>query len=171
MPKSRSYPSRRYRRGSTAFNSMFWHGGAQDPFTAGPGTAQNLELTSGLPVGSAFNIGRTGMTILRCFITLRINSQGPGSVEAAFGFGMVDGDARAAGALPDPHQDPEFPWMYWDNRAFLPPSDSGQHMSLDIKAKRKFRGNDDGLVFVLDNHDAVETCEISMGFRMLIKRA
>jgi len=81
---------------------------------------------------------------------------------------MVDGDAFASAALPDPLVDPDAPWMYWDRRVLLPASDSKQQISLDVKAQRKFAGNDRELVFVIDNDDATETIEWVIGVRVLL---
>ena len=169
MPRSRGYRSSYPRRASRA--TKWWHGGFFNPFSVGPGLGTIQDLTADLPESTAFNIGRVGMTVLRTYITLRINSTDAiFSCEAAFGLAMVDGDALAAGATPDPFSDEEYPWMAWDNRAYLPASDSGQHMSLDIKAKRRFRGPDDSIAFMLDNHDLAQTCEINLAWRMLLQR-
>ncbi len=90
------------------------------------------------------------------------------SCEASFGFIMMDEDARSSGAFPDPLNDPEAPWMYWGRRVLLPASDSQQHLELDIKAKRKMYGNDDGMQFIIDNDDPAQSLEWAIGFRLLI---
>ncbi len=89
------------------------------------------------------------------------------SCETSFGFIMVDGDAVAALAFPDPLGDPQAPWLYWDTRVVLPASDSQQHLMLDIKAQRKFTGNDDSFIFVIDNSDAVQSLDFPLGIRCL----
>ncbi len=114
-------------------------------------------------------IGRQGLTIMRTFVSLRISSiDAEFSAECAFGLIMVDGDAFASSALPDPVLDVTAPWMYWDRRVVLPASDSGQHLALDVKAKRVFKGNDDTPAFIIDNDDAVQSLEFSFSFRMLL---
>jgi len=106
---------------------------------------------------------------MRILGTLRINStDATFSAEGAFGLIMVDGDAFAAGGLPDPLLDPDAPWMYWDRRVFLPPSDSQQHLRIDIRARRVWRGNDAELLLIIDNDDATQSLEFAFGFRILL---
>ena len=144
-------------------------GGIQDPATVAPGVQSLTNLTGTLPDTDEDPIGKQGLIIMRLYATLRINSTDANLfVEAAFGFIMVDGDALAALAVPDPDIDPEADWMYWDNRAFLPASDSQQYMTLDIKARRRFRGNDENALLVIRNHDAAQSLEFALAFRMLL---
>ena len=170
MPRSRGYRSTSPRR-STPRTTKWWQGGFFNPFALGPGLVSLQDLTEDLPESTPFNIGRVGMTVLRSYITLRLNSTDANlSCEAAFGIAMISGEAMAGGVPPDVLTDIEYPWMAWENRAYLPASDSGQHMSLDIKAKRRFRGPDDTVAFVLENHDANETLEIALAWRILLQR-
>jgi len=114
-------------------------------------------------------IAKQGLTLLRSFITLRLNSvDALLSAESVFGFIMMDGDAVAAGAFPDPRTDVDAPWLYWDRRVLLPPSDSGQHLRIDIRAKRRFAGNDMNFMFILDNDDAAQSLEFVLAFRLLL---
>jgi len=161
--------SRRTFRSRGPRRKTAWFGGLTDPATLAPGLQSNVNLTTELPDTTENPIGKQGLTILRMFATLRINSTDANlSVEGSFGFIMVDGDAVAAAAFPDPFSDVEADWTFWDRRVFLPPSDAMQHMSIDSKAKRVFRGNDDNLMLIVQNDDAAQTLEFALGFRLLI---
>ena len=165
-------PRPRYRRSSGPRRSTFWTGMHMGGGSVlAPGGQSSVELTQDMPVAGTNDVGRKGMTIIRAFIHVRVNSTHASlSVEGSFGLIMVDGDARAGLTLPDPDLDHGAGWLYWARREFLPPSDSGQHFELDIRAKRKFRGNDDGLMFVIDNDDAAQSLEFVVGGRVLIMR-
>ena len=106
---------------------------------------------------------------MRTYVTLRVNSLDANlSAECAFGFIMMDGDQLAAGGFPDPIADIDASWLYWDRRVVLPASDSGQNLHIDMKSRRKFRGNDDNLVFIIENDDAVQSLEWALGARILL---
>ncbi len=146
-----------------------WLGGITNPLTVGPGGQATSQLTTELPTVAEDITARQGLTVLRIFMTLRMNSTDANlSAEATFGLIMMDGDARSAGAFPDPVSDVDAPWMYWERRVLLPPSDSQQHLMLDIKAKRRFRGNDDGVQVIIDNDDPAQSLEFALGVRMLL---
>jgi len=90
------------------------------------------------------------------------------SAEASFGFIMADSDAFLGNAVPDPLGDIDAPWMHWDRRVLLPASDSGQHIHLDIRARRRFHGNDTALLLIVQNDDAVQSFEFALGIRVLV---
>ena len=136
--------------------------------TAGSRGVINL-LTSLLDV-AASPLFRQGLTLLRCIGTLRANSTDANlSAETAMGFIMADGDAVSTANTPNPSLDVDAPWLWWDRRVLLPPSDSGQHLRLDIKAQRRLAGNDTTLLFLIDNDDATQSLEFALGLRMLFK--
>ena len=169
MPK-RSYRSRSSQR-SAPRRKTTWIGQTYDPATLAPGGQSFIDCGGDqLEDNTETPIGRAGLTRLRIIATLRINSTDANlSAEMTFGFIMTDGDAFVASALPDPFTDPDAPWMHWDRRTVLPPSDSGQHLALDIRAKRVYRGgNDPTVALILQNDDAAQTIEFSFGFRMLL---
>ncbi len=76
----------------------------------------------------------------------------PTALDAAnvnIGIGLVSSDAAAAGAgsLPDPAQEPSYPWLYWLDHAFFF-ADTGTDLNtlnlrhrFDIKSMRKFKPN------------------------------
>ena len=76
------------------------------------------------------------------------------------GIGVVSSDAAALGAtaLPDPADEPEYPWLYWADHAlaFTATSllDHGQPFSLrqgfDVKSMRKIKPRE-SLAFVVQN--------------------
>ncbi len=114
-------------------------------------------------------LAKQGLTLLRLFATVRINSQDAAlSAEGSFGFIMVDGDAFAVQAVPDPMEDPDAAWLYWEARSYLPASDAMQHRELDIKARRTFRGNDTTLAMILQNDDPAQSLEFFLSFRYLL---
>ncbi len=71
--------------------------------------------------------------------------------QVVLGIGVVSTDAVAGAALPDPSQEPEFPWVFWDTAtvaAILPDAGSAQDFAfnmavtrqvIDSKAMRKVR--------------------------------
>ncbi len=165
MPRASSRRSSR----STPRRKVAWMGGTTDPATVTAGAQTAVNLTSTLEDTTENPIGKRGLTIVRTHATLRINSTDASlSAEMSFGLIMMDGDAVAASAYPDPLQDPEASWLHWARRVLLPASDSQQHLELDIKAKRRFRGNDDNLMLILQNDDATQSFEFAFGFRLLL---
>jgi len=166
MPRSRS----RRRYSSAPRRKTAWMGGQTDPAVVAAQAQSFVNMTETLEDLTENPIGRQGLTLIRIVGSLRINStHATNSVEASFGFIMVDGDAESTGSVPDPKTDFSAPWLHWDRRVFLPPSDSGQHIALDIRVARKFTGNNNDLVLVLDNDDATESFEFALGFRCLFK--
>ncbi len=89
------------------------------------------------------------------------------SAEVGYGLIVVDGDALSAGAIPDPIGDEQAPWVHQERRVLLPPSDSQQHLKVDTKVKRRFQGNDQSLILVIDNDDAAQGIEYAFGYRLL----
>ena len=143
-----------------------WFGAVTDPVTIAPGGQGTVDLSS--PMGGAVG-ERQGMTIARIRGILRANSTDANlSCESAFGIIMVENDAALAGAFPDPIGDESNPWLWWQRRVLLPPSDAAQHIELDVRAMRRFRAADDTLRFMIDNDDAAQTLEFVIGFRLLV---
>jgi len=169
MPRVGSRPSRRSSRGGPARRKTAWMGGITQPSILTPGSQTITNLTSELLDVTNTPIARQGLTLLRMFATLRVNSTDASlSVEFSFGFIMSEGDAVIAGAVPDPELDVDAPWTYWERRVALPPSDSQQHLMIDSKSKRIFRGNDSSLILILANDDAAQSLEFVLGFRLLL---
>ena len=146
-----------------------WTGRTIDPAIVAAGGQNVNDILTGLPDATENPIGRYGLTIMRIVGSLRINSTDVAlSTECGFGFIMVDGDASAASAFPEPTVDEEAPWLHWDRRVVLPPSDSQQHLKLDIRARRRMGGNDISLFFIINNDDATQSLEYALGVRVLL---
>ncbi len=143
-------------------------GGVTEPSVVAPAGQSVVNLTSELLDATNTPLARQNLTLLRSFITLRLNStDATFSAECAFGFVMADGDQVISGGFPDPVLDVDAPWLFWERRVLLPPSDSEQHLRIDIRARRKFAGNDAALMLIIDNDDASQSLEFAMGFRLL----
>ena len=56
----------------------------------------------------------------------------------AVGLALVSGDAATAGAasLPDPAEEPEYPWLYWAEHAFFFTATSGNNGNVAISVRR-----------------------------------
>lgn len=145
-------------------------GGVTEPATVLSGAQAFVNMTETLLTVSATPLARQNLTLVRTFVTLQLTGSGSEGVgtEMAYGFIMSDGDALASLSLPDPISDVDAPWLYWERRQVFPPGMHQQHLPLDIKAQRKFRGNDDTLILVLDNDD-IDAFRFTMGFRCLFK--
>ncbi len=140
-----------------------------EPSTVTAGNQSFFSLLTALEDVSTSAIARQGLTILRIFFDLRLNSTSATfSAEGAWGIIRTDGDQLAGLAFPDPLMDIDAPWMIWQRRAYLPASDATQQQHFDIKARRRLQGNDSGLTFVIDNDDASEAIEFTAGWRVLI---
>ena len=96
--------------------------------------------------------------------------------EAIVAVGMVESDAAAAGAFPDPLGDTSFPWMFWKRVSLggiigtavghFPPFT----LELDIKAKRKINDPLQELRIFVENDDGTFTFQMAMGLRILISK-
>jgi len=145
-------------------------GGVTEKTTVTSGAQSVVNLTADLLDVADTPLARQNLTLVRSYITLQLTGGGAEGVgtEMAYGLIMTDGDALAALSLPDPISDVDAPWLYWDRRQVFPPGGIQQHLELDIKAQRKFRGNDATLVMILDNDD-IDEFQFIMGFRLLFK--
>ena len=107
------------------------------------------------------------MTILRMRGEFTVASNGAGqSVEYLAGFAFV-----TEFNVPNPTLDNDERWMWFAGGH----TDAGpvaaeiphmRHM-IDAKAKRRFNENDDQLIFVVANHDAVATLSFALTVRVL----
>ncbi len=169
MTMRRGGSRRRFARTSRgARRQTAWAAVTTEPTSVVAGGQSFVNLTPGLI--SSTSPGREGMTIVRIVGTLRANSLDASlSCESAWGIHMVEEDAAAASAIPDPLADAHKEWMYWDRRVLLPASDAGQQLHLDIRAMRRFRTRESEVLFVIDNDDAVQSLEFALGFRLLLK--
>ncbi len=118
------------------------------------------------------------ITVLRMVGTYTI---GPTSATAALdeahiavAIGVVSSDAAAvgAGSLPDPEDEPEYPWLYWMHHNFFYPAvstDAGGatlsgRFAFDSRSMRKIKPRE-SLVFLAQYQDVVGTppLQISIG--------
>ena len=96
--------------------------------------------------------------------------------EAIIAVGMVESDAAAAGAFPDPLGDTSFPWMFWKRVTLggiigtavghFPPFT----LELDIKTKRRITDPLQELRIFVENDDGTFTFQMTMGLRILVSR-
>jgi len=166
MPNRRS-PTRRSRAPRSRTG---WHGLVTDPTSLAAGATTFVNFTTLLLDVATSPLFKQGLTLLRTFLTMRANSTDATlSAESAHGLIMADGDQVATGIFPSLFTDLDAPWLHWERRVLLPASDSEQHLRRDIKAKRRFKGNDEALIFLISNDDAAQALEFSLGVRMLFK--
>ena len=96
-----------------------------------------------------------GMTLVRTLINLSFNNATAGTGSTCDqGIVMVENDALAALALPEPADPTEDPGWVWRNRLIVSSSlanDSSQFVIVkeDIRSRRKFPGDDNELVLIL----------------------
>ncbi len=113
-----------------------------------------------------------GLVVQRIVGSLRVNSEAAMlSVEWAAGITPIEFDAASASVFPDPNVGNDFhPWMWWMGRVSPPPGAGGTsiQIELDIKAKRKLIGRGP-LMFIINNHDAVEGLEFALSVRVLFR--
>jgi len=118
-----------------------------------------------------------GSTITRIIGNLWIRPGDASSeTEGTFGIHMVEQDAEAASAIPDPLSDTTASWMHWQ-RFLLGTQATGElgrgeyhKFELDIKAQRKMVKRGDSLNLILENDDGTHTFTFALGLRILIKR-
>ena len=151
---------------------MFWEDTKIDKTVTG-GNSTDDTLVLGIPEDEI-----KGMTLTRLLMDLTIVAvtAGTGSIYAG-GIFMAEGDAFAAAALPDPQEVGDDAGWVW-RVAGIPvfnndPNDRAQALRyvLDLRAQRKFIGED--YVLVIRNHNEGGASALNMnGFiRCLFKRA
>ncbi len=126
-----------------------------------------LPMTSGATLlgGSvAFASAATVLRMLGEYIITPTSAATAGDAAVVgVAIGVVSSDAFAAGAgsMPDPTDEPEYPWLYWANHSFFFPStltllgqtDAGSiRRSFDIRSMRKLKPRE-SLAFVAQYTD------------------
>ncbi len=95
----------------------------------------------------------------------------------AFGIGIVTTDARAAGTVPDPAQEPEFPWMWYGyaavsslNEAAIQPDALSAILEVDTKAMRKVKPGQSVMLVgqVCSSQDQGGSFDVQAGLRFLL---
>ncbi len=118
---------------------------------------QSTHTANGTIIGSslAFAQSRTVLRMIGSFLVMPQNNVAAAdSATLTLGIGRVSSDAAALGstAMPDPNDQPEFPWLYWASRSlrFLitaTPS-TGQELAgyasvdFDIRTMRKVKAGE-----------------------------
>ena len=140
-----------------------------------------LTTTSGTQVGQNLTAGIAvdelkGMTVIRTIGRLILQ---PGTLNVrpvlSMGTLMMNDDAFSAGAFPDPADADEEPgWLWRESRvvqiATLDTSPN-QVLQWDSRASRKFRGEDDNLVLVVEQSAVAVTCTWDGLVRVLVLKA
>ena len=168
MPRPRSRSG--YRRSAPRARTG-WVGLLTNPATVSFGASALVNLSTELLDALASPLFRQGLTLLRTFLNLRVNSSDATlSTEYTCGLIMGEGDAVSSTAnMPSARDDVDAPWLWWERRVALPASDSQQNRLIDVKAKRRLTGNDNALVFIIQNDDPSEALEFSLGCRCLYR--
>ena len=114
-----------------------------------------------------------GKTLLRTVGNLVINLPSTvGTYTFSWGLAVVEEDARAAGALPDPVTD-EFPWLttglFSDNQAFTGNEKASLVVPIDVKARRRWNERL-SLVFIFESQGSAGVVAISGFLRMLLAK-
>ena len=162
MTTRRRSPSRSFARARAPRRQTVWDTTFTDPVAVTQGAVAFVRLSLGFRTDV-----RKGLTILRVIGQLHVASNSAGqSVEWNAGLTMV-----VENNVPSPAADLNEPWMWYkgghtDSFAAL---DGVSHQSydMDVKAKRRFREDDDQLLFVIANHDVAFTLAFNIAARVL----
>ncbi len=162
---------------------MAWTHAFLDPSNLGPGGQARVNLLQNAQnptsiIENRDDIIRRGSTITRVVGSLWVRPADASSVsEGVFGLAMVESDAEAASAVPDPTDDTAFPWMHWE-RFVVGSEATGElatgdwiHFKLDIKAQRKMKSRRDALNLIMNNDDGTHSFSFALGLRVLIRMA
>ncbi len=113
-------------------------------------------------------------TIVRMLIDIQVFAAVTGQrMRVAMGVTLMNADAHAAGALPEPGRNniEDADWLWLIPQTFMEVAlgtTPNKSFILDIRAKRKYNSNQDLLVFVIDNQDATNAVNIGGSIRTLI---
>ena len=132
-----------------------------------------FNLSAGLDPGDT-----KGATVTRIILDFSLGQTSRGfdaAAHSSMGIYVVESDAAAAGAFSDVEDGNEQPgWLWRTRRRFDVPSGEGKPpwmwVKEDIKAQRKFLGEDFQLTLMLNNN-GVSTLDVDGIVRVLIKRA
>ena len=117
---------------------------------------------------------KKGATIIRCLVDMHVSSKTLNAkVLTAIGLTMLNDDGFAAGAVPDPGDSSDQPGWYWRAQSVIRGNESNvlesQHIEKDLRAMRKFRGQEDQLVLIIEPVGAA--VDIDALFRTLILKS
>ena len=138
-----------------------------EPTLVGAGAQGIVDLMSGFHAND-----RKGMTLVRMIGQIGIAPTGAGDqVEFAAGITIMEADAAAAGAYPDPSSDNLHPWLWWVRDAPFRESGSTRNIlyPIDVKGMRRLRSSADSFYLIVENDDSAHTLTLTVGFRMLYK--
>jgi len=146
-------------------------------------TGSVLTLTAnGTSIGSAaLSFAESGRTIMRVLADINVSFHTAVSITASdsaditCGLAIVTADAFSAGAgsLPDPEDEPNFPWLMWKHiniyaflaetstQPFIPAGDASFRWEVDSRVMRKMRAGE-ALVWVVQYVDITGTPSVSV---------
>ena len=117
--------------------------------------ASSAQLTVSLMTGVSDTQTRFDrMTLLRTIIGIdvaySVHDSGEGSQQASFGIGITDQEAFAAGTVPDPQTDTDFPqrgWIWWARYRIFgfaadQPAVFTRWIDLDLRSQRKLNNGE-----------------------------
>jgi len=158
MPAKARY-SRRPKRAVEWFDTIF-------NMTVPPGNVSVTPLDSNILPDE-----KKGMTLQRTLIKLQYRPTVPGNTTMfSSGICMITADAFAVPTLPDPGDPDEQPGWLWRD-AVVVMSDSSaisrQGADFDLKAKRKFAGEDIRMVLIQETGGSASSVSVTGLIRML----
>ena len=169
MPRRYS-TSRRSRRPKKDYS---WSHIVTDPANVTAGGQASVDLLQNFDVSQT----RRGSLVERIVGKLYVWPGDASNItEATVGLAMIEADAEAASAIPDPLTDTSFPWMHWE-RFLLGTQATGELstgepeiIDMDMKPKRVIRDPQMSLDLIIENDDGTHTFLFALGLRILISR-
>ena len=159
--------SRGRSRSSGPRRRTIWEAALTDPAVVAAGGQSVVDLTENFRVvaGSA---ERAGVTILRMIgqIITRPSVAGA-NIEYAMGIAMVQEDAAQNNTFPDPTGDFGFPWLWFLRDLLYSAAIEAIRIPIDVKSRRRFRGDDERCYLIIDNDDPMDAMEVTVGIRVL----
>ena len=143
--------------------------GFQTDLTLALGSAAQSQTVLGLFVP---DIDDAGKTLLRIIMdVLVVPPATTGDYPFTFGIILVDNDAVAAGATPDPEQDLADPWLVWRQEHMFQSTANATlartQWHLDIKARRKIGASSD-IVAIFESGGMAANVDLTLGGRLLM---
>ena len=146
--------------------------GFQTDETIALSASVNSQTTLGLYTPDLDDQGKTLMRIIYDLHVIPPNTTG--DYPFTFGIMMVDADAVAAGATPDPMTDLADPWLIWRQAHIAMHANTGPYqagglagMPGDVKARRRITASSDVLA-IFESGGMTASVDITMGGRILL---
>ena len=151
--------SRRRSSPRAAKRRSVWETSQAAATVVAPGTTASFPFT--LDAYQSRNMMK-GITVVRIVGTIRVNS-----TDAVLSCDYVMGITVDAFGIVASASDASQPWMWWKRSSALPASGVQIFLEIDIKAKRRFREDNDQLRLNVENNDAAQSLEFMPGMRTL----